>query len=307
MSEEGQTRQKSRTYVPLAFILIAVVAVGTLVLHRPPEPKGLTFASEKKEANANEPKDANQPGRVEKQKEPDANEKPLQRPDHNHPAFGERVRERERMVTYDIKNRGVQDPNVLRAMRTVPRHAFVRRWDLERAYANHPLAIGLNQTISQPYIVAYMTEYLELDSNSKVFEVGTGSGYQAAVCGEIAKEVYTVEILEKLAESAKDRLQELGYRNVRVRHADGYFGWEQKAPFDAIIITAAAGLVPPPLIEQLKPGGRMILPLGSPYGSQWLVLITKDDKGEVRSRSLIPVCFVPMTGRAMEAERPSGK
>jgi protein-L-isoaspartate(D-aspartate) O-methyltransferase len=306
MSEEDQARQKNRPYVPLALILIVLVAVGTLVLRRPPEPQP-TFASENRESNANQPADANQPARVKEEEPQDANEKPLQRPDHNHPAFSERLRERERMVTYDIKNRGVNDPNVLRAMRTVPRHAFVQRWDLKRAYADHPLPIGLNQTISQPYIVAYMTEYLELDPNSKVFEVGTGSGYQAAVCGEIAGEVYTVEILKKLADSARDHLDELGYRNVRVRHADGYFGWEQKAPFDAIIITAATGLVPPPLIEQLKPGGRMILPLGSPYGSQWLVLITKDDKGEVRSRSLIPVRFVPMTGRAMEAERPSGK
>jgi protein-L-isoaspartate(D-aspartate) O-methyltransferase len=307
LGEEGQTRQKSRSFVPLALILVALAAVGTLVLRRPAESERLTFASEKKGSNANQPKDASRPRQMEKRKPRDANEKPLQPPDHNHPAFSERVRERERMVTYDIKNRGVSDPNVLRAMRTVPRHAFVQRWDLERAYADHPLPIGLNQTISQPYIVAYMTEYLELDANSKVFEVGTGSGYQAAVCGEIAGEVYTVEIVEKLADSAKDRLENLGYRNVRVRHADGYFGWEQKAPFDAIIITAATGFVPPPLIEQLEPGGRMILPLGSPYGSQWLVLITKDDKGEVRSRSLIPVRFVPMTGRAMEAERPSGK
>jgi len=317
MGEEYRTRRKSRTYVPLALILLVLLGAGVFALKRGRQNEAHLDFMKVPEADTNDPADENQGGANTSrgrsapnkggEEKSDPNEKPLQRPDHNHPAFTERVDERERMVAYDIKNRGVNDPNVLGAMRTVPRHAFVRRWDLERAYANHPLPIGLNQTISQPYIVAYMTEYLELDANSKVFEVGTGSGYQAAVCAEIAREVYTVEILEKLAASAKQRLDELGYRNVRVRHADGYFGWEDKAPFDAIIITAAAGLVPPPLIEQLKPGGRMILPLGSPYGSQWLVLITKDDKGEVRSRSLIPVRFVPMTGRAMEAEGPSGK
>jgi protein-L-isoaspartate(D-aspartate) O-methyltransferase len=148
-----------------------------------------------------------------------------------------------------------------------------------------------------------MTEVLKLGADSRVFEVGTGSGYQAAVCAEIAKEVYTVEILEKLAKSAKDRLKNLGYRNVTVKAADGYFGWEQKAPFDAIIVTAAATSVPPPLVKQLKTGGRMILPKGSPYGAQWLVLITKDDKGQVRSQRLLPVRFVPMTGRIAHPEK----
>jgi protein-L-isoaspartate(D-aspartate) O-methyltransferase len=303
--------------VPLILILLVLLAVGLFVLKSGREQEAHLDFIKAPQVDANNPADANQGAANAKTQghdpnkgggeKADPNERPIEQPDHNHPAFGERIRERERMVTYDIENRGVNDPNVLRAMRTVPRHAFVQRWDLRRAYADHPLPIGHNQTISQPYIVAYMTEYLELDPNSKVFEVGTGSGYQAAVCGEIAGEVYTVEILKRLAESAKERLDELGYRNVRVRHADGYFGWEDKAPFDAIIITAATGLVPPPLIEQLKPGGRMILPLGSPYGSQWLVLITKDDKGEVRSRSLIPVRFVPMTGRAMEAKQASEK
>ena len=229
------------------------------------------------------------------QEEP--NEGEVRRPDHNHPAFGERIRERTRMVERQIRQRQVQDPNVLTSMQTVPRHAFIRPFDSGRAYADHPVPIGLGQTISQPYIVAYMTEVLKLDPNSKVLEIGTGSGYQAAVCAEIARKVYTIEILEKLAGSAKKRLKELGYHNVFVKAADGYFGWEKKGPFDAIIVTCAAGLVPPPLVEQLKPGGRMILPRGSPYGSQWLVLVTKDKKGKVSSKRLMPVRFVPMTGR----------
>jgi len=146
-----------------------------------------------------------------------------------------------------------------------------------------------------------MTEALELDPNCNVLEVGTGSGYQAAVCAEIARKVYTIEILEKLAKSAKERLKKLGYHNVFVKAGDGYYGWEEKGPFDVIIVTCAAGFVPPPLVKQLKPGGKMILPRGSPYGSQWLVLVTKDDKGKVSSRRLMPVRFVPMTGRMSKA------
>jgi len=152
-----------------------------------------------------------------------------------------------------------------------------------------------------------MTEALKLDPNYKVLEIGTGSGYQAAVCAEIVHEVYTIEILEELAESAKERLKELGYKNTSVKAGDGYFGWKEKAPFDAIIVTAAAGFVPPPLIEQLKPNGRMILPLGSPFGVQTLVLVTKDDKGKVRSKELLPVRFVPMVGHITEAKRPPKK
>jgi protein-L-isoaspartate(D-aspartate) O-methyltransferase len=222
------------------------------------------------------------------------------RPTHKHSAFRKQKKARNRMVTRQIERRGVDNPDVLRAMRTVPRHAFVSKHDLHRAYRDHPLPIGLGQTISQPYIVAYMTEALKLGPDSKVLEVGTGSGYQAAVCAEIAKEVFTIEILEKLAESAKKRLAELGYLNVHVKYGDGYYGWLENGPFDAIIITAAAGMIPPPLIEQLKPGGRMLLPLGSPYGVQTLVLVTKNDKGRVRTRRLIGVRFVPMIGKVME-------
>ena len=229
------------------------------------------------------------------------------RPEHSHPAFNERIRERERMVAGDIAGRDISDPNVLDSMRIVPRHTFVRDRDLRRAYSDTPLPIGLGQTISQPYIVAYMTEALKLGPRFKVLEIGTGSGYQAAVCAEIAEEVYTIEILEELAETAAKRLKELGYKNVFVKAADGYFGWEEKGPFDAIIVTCAAGFIPSPLIEQLKPNGGMILPLGSPYGVQTLVLITKDDKGKVRSKELIPCVFVPMVGQISKAERPSEK
>jgi len=286
---------KKWTYVPLVLLILVVLLWGTCLLRGPTE-SGVSFASERKGADAESKAGTN--------KEAEKEEKVLA-PDHNHPAFGERVEERTRLVARYIEGQGIRDPNVLRSLRTVPRHAFVRPGDLRRAYADHPLPIGLNQTISQPYIVAYMTEVLGLRPGSKVFEVGTGSGYQAAVCAEIAREVYTVEILEKLAKSAKERLKNLGYRNVTIRAVDGYFGWEEKGPFDAIIVTAAAGLVPPPLIEQLKPGGRMILPVGSPFGAQWLVLITKDDTGRVRSRRLLPVRFVPMTGRVMEPEKPA--
>jgi len=286
-------------YVPLSLLLLVVLLSGIFALKRSAK-QGLTFASENKKADANQPPtDANTQSEQE-QKEP--NETEVRRPDHNHPAFSERISERIRMVERQIRLREVRDPNVLASMETVPRHAFVHRSDLRRAYADHPLPIGLGQTISQPYIVAYMTEVLKLDPNCNVLEVGTGSGYQAAVCAEIAREVYTIEILEKLAKSAKERLKKLGYHNVFVKAGDGYYGWEEKGPFDAIIVTCAAGFVPPPLVKQLKPGGKMILPRGSPYGSQWLVLVTKDDKGKVSSRRLMPVRFVPMTGRMSKAK-----
>ena len=221
----------------------------------------------------------------------------VRRPGHKHRAFTERRAERLSMVDQQIRRRGISDPNVLSALKTVPRHSFVNSRDMRRAYNDHPLPIGHGQTISQPYIVGYMTEALKLTENFKVLEIGTGSGYQAAVCAEIASQVYTIEIIEALAKSAKKCLKELGYANVFVKNADGYFGWLDKGPFDAIIITCAAGFVPPPLIEQLKPGGVMILPLGSPFGYQVLVVVTKDAKGKVSSKELLPVRFVPMLGR----------
>jgi protein-L-isoaspartate(D-aspartate) O-methyltransferase len=230
----------------------------------------------------------------------DPNDKKVLRPLHKHPAYTERVVERARMVDWQIEARAVKDPNVLSAMRTVPRHAFVRPTEQNYAYTDNPLPIGYQQTISQPYIVAFMTEALKLTRNSKVLEIGTGSGYQAAVCAEIAQEVYSIEIVEELAKIAKDRLKELGYRNVFTKYGDGFFGWPEHAPFDAIIGTAAAGRIPEPLIEQLKPGGRMILPYGTPRGFQYLVLVTKDKDGNISRKNVMPVRFVPMTGEVQK-------
>ncbi len=224
----------------------------------------------------------------------------IPRPDHNHPAFNERVEDRHQLVKIAIEGHGIKDPNVLRAMRTVPRHAFVRSVDQRQAYGDFPLPIGYEQTISQPYIVAYMTEKLQLDANAVVLEVGTGSGYQAAVAAEIARAVYTIEIVEPLATSAKKKLAKLGYHNVFVRYGDGYKGWPDKAPFDAIILTAAAEKIPKPLIEQLAIGGRLIMPLGKQDGLQHLALIVKQDDGSIKRRRLLPVRFVPMTGEVQK-------
>ncbi len=207
--------------------------------------------------------------------------------------FAER---RKRMVEETIKARGVSDPKVLEVMEKVKRHDFVDASLKEAAYADRPLPIGYGQTISQPYIVALMTELLQLDKNDTVLEVGTGSGYQAAVLAEIAKEVYTVEIIPELGDLARERLERLGYKNVQVKNGDGYFGWQDHAPYDGIIVTAAATHIPSPLIEQLKPGGRMIIPVGPVFHVQTLVLVEKREDGSVRQKSLLPVRFVPLTG-----------
>ena len=197
------------------------------------------------------------------------------------------------MVEDQIERRGIKDEKVLQAMREVPRHEFVPDHLKKYAYADEPLPIGEDQTISQPYIVAYMTEYLQLGTDHKVLEIGTGSGYQAAVLAEIIDTVYTIEIVDVLARRAAQTLERLGYENVFVKHGDGYKGWPEHAPFDAIIITAAPTKIPQPLLEQLKVGGHMILPLGD-Y-SQDLVLIEKEEKG-YDQKKLLPVRFVPMTG-----------
>ncbi len=202
--------------------------------------------------------------------------------------------EREEMVRHQIAARGVHDSATLAAMGRVPRHEFVPKGYLSAAYADRPLPIGLGQTISQPYIVAYMTERLEPKLGDRVLEVGTGSGYQAAVLAEIVDSVYTIEIFGELARKAEARLGRLGYENVRVRHGDGYFGWPEAAPFDAVIVTAAAGHIPPPLVEQLKPGGRMAIPVGSVYGVQTLILVEKGSDSRVKTRNLLPVRFVPL-------------
>jgi protein-L-isoaspartate(D-aspartate) O-methyltransferase len=184
---------------------------------------------------------------------------------------------------------------VMNALRTVPRHLFVPADLRNAAYANRPLPIGHGQTISQPYIVALMTDLLRVDRDDVVLEVGTGSGYQAAVLSPLVKKVYTVEIIAPLAQQASTRLRSLGYRNVTVRHADGYNGWKEAAPFDAIIVTAAATHIPPPLIQQLKPGGRMMIPVGGPFATQSLMLVEKTNAGKVRTRQVLPVVFVPLT------------
>jgi protein-L-isoaspartate(D-aspartate) O-methyltransferase len=202
---------------------------------------------------------------------------------------------RKRMIEQDIKGRGVKDAMVLEVMGAVPRHLFVDVSNRDRAYEDHPLPIGEGQTISQPYVVALMTETLRLKSTDRVLEIGTGSGYQAAVLARIVKEVYTIEIRKPLAVRAEKTLADLGFRNVRVKFDDGYFGWQEHAPFDAIIITAAANHIPPPLIKQLKEGGRLIVPLGSTVYFQTLTLATKR-KGELEVEQLSPVAFVPMVG-----------
>jgi protein-L-isoaspartate(D-aspartate) O-methyltransferase len=202
---------------------------------------------------------------------------------------------RERMVQTQIEARGVTDVRVLAAMRAVPRHELVPEELREHAYEDHPLPIGHGQTISQPYVVAVMSEALDLDASERVLEVGTGSGYQAAVLGHLAKEVYSIEIVEPLAVSAQADLARLGYGNVHVRHGDGYRGWPEHAPFDAIVVTAAPDHVPQPLVEQLALGGRLVIPVGT--GVQELLRITRDETG-VHEERLLGVRFVPMTGEA---------
>ena len=202
------------------------------------------------------------------------------------------------MVERQIQWRGVKDTLVLTAMRKVPRHEFVPANLKQIAYSDRPLPIGENQTISQPYIVALMTEYLGLKGGEKVLEIGTGSGYQAAVLAEIAKQVYSIEIIHSLGIAAKKKLKAMGYKNIHVIIGDGYLGLPDQAPFDCVIVTAAPDHIPQPLIEQLKPGGRMIIPVGN-Y-RQKLILITKLTNGKIKKKSVLPVIFVPMTGKAQK-------
>ena len=214
-------------------------------------------------------------------------------------------KQRDAMVDVQIARQdpyrdAVKDPAVLAAMRAVPRHEFVPPERRASAYDDTPLPIGHGQTISQPYIVALMTELLGLQPGQKVLEIGTGSGYQAAVLYELTPHVYSMEIVEPLCRQAEERLKRLGYTTVQVRCGDGYDGWPEHGPFDAIIVTCAAGHVPPPLWEQLKPGGRMAIPIGGTYDTQRLVVLTKQADGGRTSRNVLPVRFVPMTGKAAE-------
>jgi len=208
-------------------------------------------------------------------------------------------RSRENMVSTQIKMRGICDKNVLAAMSEVPRHLFVPKGLISHAYSDRPLPIGEGQTISQPYIVALMTESLNLTGGERVLEVGTGSGYQAAILAKIAKEVCTIEIKERLYKKADNILKSLNLGNVDMHCGDGYFGWESKAPFDCIMITAAVDHIPPPLLKQLKNQGKLILPLGNPFNYQNLVLVTKHGD-DYKVKQITGVLFVPMTGHALD-------
>jgi protein-L-isoaspartate(D-aspartate) O-methyltransferase len=205
------------------------------------------------------------------------------------------------MIERQLKRRDISDPAVLQAMADVPRHRFVSPALQSQAYADGPLPIGHGQTISQPYIVAFMTQLLELTNKDKVFEIGTGCGYQAAVLARLAKQVYTIEIVEPLADEARKLLAELGYENIFIKAGDGFDGWPEKAPFDKIILTCAVREFPPALIAQLAEGGRIIAPLGPPGYAQELVLATKKN-GRLQSKKVLPVRFVPMTGKALESD-----
>jgi protein-L-isoaspartate(D-aspartate) O-methyltransferase len=208
-------------------------------------------------------------------------------------------KKRREMVEKDIKGRGISDAKVLAAMMKVGRHLFVDASQASQAYEDHPLPIGERQTISQPYIVAAMTEAAALKGGERVLEIGTGSGYQAAILAEIVKDVFTIEIKKGLAEKAEERLASLGYKNIHVKYGDGYFGWEEHSPFDAIMITAAVSRIPQPLLDQLKEGGRLIMPLGSPLSYQRFTVVRKE-KGKYTTEELGSVVFVPMTGEAQK-------
>jgi len=198
--------------------------------------------------------------------------------------------------TSAYSGRAELSPGVIAAMEKVERHRFVPAALAPIAYFNRPLPIGYGQTISQPFIVALMTDLMQVKAGDRVLEIGTGSGYQAAVLAEMSTAVYSIEIIEQLGRQAGERLEKLGYRNVHTRVGDGYYGWPEASPFDAIIVTAAASHVPPPLIKQLKPGGRMVIPLGSQFMTQYLMLVEKQNDGLVKTRQILPVAFVPLTG-----------
>ena len=205
---------------------------------------------------------------------------------------------RDKLVQSNIEGQGISDPQVLTAMRSVLRHCFVPKRIISSAYADTALPIGEGQTISQPYVVALMTASLKLDRTQRVLEIGTGSGYQAAILAEIVKAVYSIEIKEQLHKESTKLLKALGYSNIFTRHGDGYFGWQDAAPFDAIMITAAVNHIPPPLLKQLKDGGRLILPLGNPFSYQNLTLVTREGD-DYTTRQITGVLFVPMTGHAL--------
>jgi protein-L-isoaspartate(D-aspartate) O-methyltransferase len=221
-------------------------------------------------------------------------------PEAKPPATADLVTQRNTMVEQQIAARGVSDPATLEAMRTVPRHEFLPLRLREEAYMDYPLPIGHGQTISQPFIVAFMTEAIRPQPGEKILEIGAGSGYQAAILAQMGADVYTIEIVEPLAEMARQTLERLGYKTARVKYGDGFHGWPEHAPFDAIVVTCAPDKIPPALVEQLKDGGRMIIPVGGGM-NQELVLLRKKG-GEIEKQSVLPVRFVPMTGEAQTAE-----
>ena len=278
ISTPRRSARKRITSIALCAGLLTALLVGLGVTLRPPDSSAAVFATETESGT----------------------EQPSSTLQWERPRFAEREDERQRMVLEQISGRGVDDPAVLAAMEHVPRHRFVPEHYLRDAYRDSPLPIGHGQTISQPYIVAYMTELLAVKPGDRVLEIGTGSGYQAAVLSELTPDVFTIEILDALGAEAADRLASLGYGTIETKVDDGYYGWEENGPFDAIIVTCAAGHIPPPLIEQLRPGGRMIIPVGPVYDVQYLIRVTKDDEGAIRSERLLPVRFVPMTGRVQE-------
>ena len=212
--------------------------------------------------------------------------------------FSEREEERAQLVKKGIEERGISDPNILEAMRRVPRHLFIPKPHRQLAYLNRPLPIGYDQTISQPYIVALMTQMLDLHSGEKVLEIGTGSGYQAAVLAELTPHVFTIEIVEELGKQAQARLNLLGYRSIQTKIGDGYKGWDKHAPFDAIILTAAPKQIPAPLVKQLAPGGVLLAPVGKAGETQMLKKMIKKETGDIKIENKLPVRFVPMTGEA---------
>jgi protein-L-isoaspartate(D-aspartate) O-methyltransferase len=254
------------------------------------------------QSEKDKPAAAEKPGEAQAESDKTEEEaKPYQRPAP--PASSERIEERKAMVDRQIAaprygSTPVKDEKVLQTMRTVPRHVFIPRENRSRAYADTPLPIGYGQTISQPYMVAMMTELLRLEPDSKVLEIGTGSGYQAAVLAHFTPHVYTIEIIKPLAERAEKALRDQGYKEVQCKRADGYHGWAEEAPFDAIIVTCAAGHLPPPLWDQLKPGGRIVIPIGGQYEVQRLVVVTKQEDGSRKSETIMAVRFVPLTREA---------
>lgn len=274
-----------------AIMVVSVVVGGAIMLFRAVGPQLGEPESRSTAFSATEPV----PVDTQNVPPPSADELVSSRLPNEEPHF---LEARRMMLMRDLMGRDITDVTVLRAMGRVPRQKFVRPEDTDLAYADHPLPIGYDQTISQPYIVALMTQLAQPKPDSRALDVGTGSGYQAAVLAEICKEVYSIEIIQPLAESAAQRLAELGYTNVTVRHGDGYRGWPEKAPFDVIIVAAAPDHVPQPLVDQLAPGGRLVLPVGRWY--QQLVVVEKLRDGSVRQTTGIPVSFVPMTGEAQK-------